>query len=945
MSARGLLALDTNNLSDPYVTVSLGVKGSGIQNCAGNSSVNSTKVVRKTLEPVWDEVFVFDSEDVVKACELGMGFVHMEMYDWDQFSQDDFMGHATISFSMLEKVFVSGLSEDGGADAHQYTMQRPYSVRLPVIGERKGVEEKHGTVDVCVWFGPDNGIGSGSGNEDGRMDFLPQLGLLGAPRHLHHQGGSMMEEPYFAVLCLSIMHIHASVDPLLRSTHQQNQVGGYSTTRELNKQMSEYNRALREKQVDDLLGLGEDDDDFDIFDSDDMEEGGSESQDSAGSFGYCRATLGGKTKTSHLVRQQGDKVPINDLLPFVLQVPLLDRELQITVYRTRKSKEKGRATHVALLSLLDILPDDLKDPYVDLRKVSKMLRVSLKSIDEKKYGDAEMTLCMSMADLDYRRVFQKFPHIVSKPMHHHYRGLFSDPRSMRQFQKKAKPLTERDIFQLGKKDATEYDEYKETKQWWDDQKDRAEVFLRGAIDRQIGKGVRMMDHILGRDHDDAKNALDEIQSIDIDEMQEDMPDHVMIPDVCGIVRLSLGEVTIPNLSNSNTNVFCVFKIEQMWFRTDWFRTNSKGTVSFTGFNVMLPITNPAAMLTMAVVARNRSKESKEVSRGIFNVIGKLRFRISSLKSNNQANVTLPFLSQRAQGGQTVGHANLQISAHYESQKIRLKGYIPPAYPKENYVYRTIPVMKTLQQERREMLFEWMSAANPPIPPEAIEAIEDVEFDSFAMSRLKVNLRRIKIALRTLGQFKKHYNLLASWKYPWLTRAACLFNFVITHYPTTVIPMFVIYMAYTCYTSRPDDVGIPWEMEQDIVSMNEVDTTEEEERVTGIKLEIESSNPVARLKKKLQSVMGILLMVQNYMDGIASFLERLITLFSWKDPLATTIITIVLTVASCVVYIVGFRVVIALLLCFLIRPPSMRSPWTPGPISLFLRLPTRGERLA
>ena len=128
-------------------------------------------------------------------------------------------------------------------------------------------------------------------------------------------------------------------------------------------------------------------------------------------------------------------------------------------------------------------------------------------------------------------------------------------------------------------------------------------------------------------------------------------------------------------------------------------------------------------------------------------------------------------------------------------------------------------------------------------------------------------------------------------------------------------------------------------------MNEVDTTEEEERVTGIKLEVESSNPVARLKKKLQSVMGILLMVQTYMDGIASFLERLITLFSWKDPLATTIITIVLTVASCVVYIVGFRVVIALLLCFLIRPTSMRSPWTPGPISLFLRLPTRGERLA
>ena len=47
--AKGLAAKDRNGLSDPYIKVSL---NGGVE--------KKSKIIYKTLDPVWDEYFIFD---------------------------------------------------------------------------------------------------------------------------------------------------------------------------------------------------------------------------------------------------------------------------------------------------------------------------------------------------------------------------------------------------------------------------------------------------------------------------------------------------------------------------------------------------------------------------------------------------------------------------------------------------------------------------------------------------------------------------------------------------------------------------------------------------------------------------------------------------------------------------------------------------------------------
>lgn len=919
ISASGLLALDTNNLSDPYTIVSLG------------SYSSSTRVIRKTLNPVWDETFVFNSEAVLEAIEEGRGYIQLRFYDWDQFSKDDFMGHTVMTCQNLENLFM-------GSPA---SLNKRRLIRLPLTGLKKGIEEEHGEVDICVWLCPIVQRG---------IYFAPQLGLLGAPRHLHGHGGCIMEEPYMVSICLGILEIHGTDDPFkFRGKNLGRSLSNASSNDDkLGDQMSDFQEQLREKQMLDLFGLSDDDyaDDItssggktgDSFDEDD--------ETSVGSFAYCRVTLGTVTKTTHLVRQQGSRVPINDLVPFLSHTPVADNEIQLLVYRTHKSKDRGRATHVAVFSVYDVLPQDAADPFADLKSISKVVQLSLKPINSK-HEEAKVLIRVTLADLDFRRRLSQQPIIIKKPMDVAMRGIVADPRNMTLPHSKGVHLSEDKIYQLERKDDERFQEYIQQRQRWEDLQDRVTGFLKGFAERRMEKAYRLV----GRGDDESKEVFNKalrsslVQSYTIPKDPKALASQPYVPCTCGLLRLRLFDLTSPKLKASNIHVFCVFKFENSWFRTDDLRADACGRVDFGDICVVLPVMSPGSLLSICCMTKSRKSDSKEMSRGSFNVLGKLRFRISSCAANKTVKVSLPFLSQRVDGGNITGVVSLEISQTFSSEKDRLKGYFAPEYPQENYVHRTIPLMRSLQQERRDLLQSWMLSCNPPFPHEAVDAIENVEFTVFSLSRLRSNLRRIKMAMKTIGELKVFYNLLASWRYPWLSRLAMCFAFFTAYNPLPVVVCNCFALAYICYTSRPDDAGIPKGMEQDTVVINEIDTTEEQELFTGIKLNVESSNPVAKLKKKLESVTGILLMVQNYMDSVASFLERWIALLSWKDPLATTAVICVLAAIGTLLMIVGIRFVIGALLCFLLRPPRMRSPWTPGPISLFLKLPTRGERLA
>ena len=175
ISASSIIAADNNDLSDPYVVLKLG------DHCA------TSRVEPKTLNPVWEETFAFETEDVMAAIDGGHPWIEFQVYDKDIISADDFLGQTAVPLKDLDAA---------GATSKAFT--------LPLHGMGTGGKQKYrGEIEVVVWFGA-AAPAEAAAAHGCLLTLMPQPGLTSAPKVVQSRGSAVYEEPLFACVAFTI---------------------------------------------------------------------------------------------------------------------------------------------------------------------------------------------------------------------------------------------------------------------------------------------------------------------------------------------------------------------------------------------------------------------------------------------------------------------------------------------------------------------------------------------------------------------------------------------------------------------------------------------------------------------------------------------------------------------------------------------------------------------
>jgi len=95
IKANGVRAADMNGLSDPYVNVGL-LKSNG-----DFSSLMKSRVHKKTLNPVWNEVLAFELTEKNLPQTIGIA---VQVWDKD-FASDDFLGQIEYLWANENTIF------------------------------------------------------------------------------------------------------------------------------------------------------------------------------------------------------------------------------------------------------------------------------------------------------------------------------------------------------------------------------------------------------------------------------------------------------------------------------------------------------------------------------------------------------------------------------------------------------------------------------------------------------------------------------------------------------------------------------------------------------------------------------------------------------------------------------------------------------------------------
>lgn len=387
-----------------------------------------------------------------------------------------------------------------------------------------------------------------------------------------------------------------------------------------------------------------------------------------------------------------------------------------------------------------------------------------------------------------------------------------------------------------------------------------------------------------------------------------------------------------------TDAYCVAKYGNKWVRT---RTLLNTLAPCWNEQYTWEVYDPCTVITIGVFDNwhiNGSKDDAKDQR-----IGKVRVRLSTLETDKIYTHYYPLLVLQPSGLKKHGELHLALRFTCTAWVNMVAQYGKPLLPKMHYINPiNVRYIDWLRHQAMQIVAARLARAEPPLRPEIVEYMLDVDYHLWSLRRSKANFNRIRSTLSGVSAVCLWFNNVCTWKNPVTTCLVHVLFLILVCYPELILPTIFLYLfviGLWNYRFRPRH---PPHMDARL-SHAEIGRAHPDELDEEFDTFPTSKPPdIVRMRyDRMRIVAG---KIQTVIGDLATHGERAISILGWRDPRATAIFIIIAMVFAVVLYVTPFQIIAVLIGLYMLRHPRFRSKLPSVPVNFFKRLPAKSDML-